>query len=71
MSNCRIVCLHCRQEFHSPLQFRNAEAFFTCTLVGNTVQCRKCGSETGCGKENMRYVSDGANEGFAGIDTTN
>ncbi len=71
MSRCRIVCLHCDQEFRSPLQFKNAEAFFTCTLVGNTVQCRNCGRETGCNKDNMKYVSEDAQEGFVGDSTTN
>ena len=62
MASCKIICLHCHQEFDSPIQFRGAESFFTGTLIGNMVQCRKCGRDTGCNKENMKYVSEDAKE---------
>ena len=62
MLRCRITCLQCGQDFDSPFQFGDAEAFFTCILVGKTVYCRECRKATSCTKENMKYVSEDAKE---------
>ena len=64
---CEIKCLHCDQWLGSPIQFGDADSFFTSTLVGNQVQCPKCGKMTGCNKANMRFRT--GDEGFLGKDT--
>jgi hypothetical protein len=69
VDKCRIRCEHCKAWFSSPLQFGNAEAFFTCTLVGNLTQCPSCGRMSGCNKENMRYADEKDEQGFVGNDT--
>ena len=66
MPTCFIRCLECGETFSSPIGFGNAEAFFTCSLVGNTVDCPQCGKSTGCNKENMVFRAEG--EGFVGAD---
>ena len=55
---CLIKCNHCKRQFRSPIQFGAAQAFFTCDLVGNEVQCTECHKMTGCNKANM-YFNDG------------
>jgi uncharacterized C2H2 Zn-finger protein len=62
-----IRCTHCGTWFDSPMSFGSSEAFNTSTLVGNTVQCPRCGKMTGCNKENIRHHS--ASGGFVGNDT--
>jgi hypothetical protein len=70
MPSCQIVCLHCGHTFNSPIQFGNAEAFFTSTLVGNSVRCSNCKKMTGCNKENMKFVADDRQAGFVGRNAT-
>ncbi len=67
MASCRIHCLKCKAVFNSPIQFGDAESFFTSTLIGNKVQCPKCGEWTDCNKKNMRFIA--GDEGFVGDDT--
>lgn len=67
MATCEIRCEHCRTWFPSPMQFTNGPAFFTSTLIGNTVGCPNCHRDSGCNKENMRFRDkDG---GFVGGNT--
>lgn len=65
----QIRCLDqsCNAWFNSPIFFGDSESFDTSTLIGNTVQCPKCGRMTPCNKENMRVRA--ADGGFVGIDT--
>jgi len=52
---CEIKCLNCGRWFKSPIQFGNAESFFTAKTLGNKVRCPLCGEQTGCNKDNMRF----------------
>jgi predicted RNA-binding Zn-ribbon protein involved in translation (DUF1610 family) len=64
-----IRCEHCREWFPSPIGFGESESFESSTmvLIGNQVQCPKCGKMTGCDKENMRLRHEAG--GFLGKDT--
>lgn len=64
MPSCEIRCEHCSEWFPSPFHYITKEAFFTSTLVNNGVSCPKCGRDTGCDKENMRFRA--GDEGFLG-----
>ena len=55
-TKCEIRCLYCGKWFPSPIQFGDAESFFSSELIGNRVNCPFCGHMTGCNKENMRFV---------------
>jgi hypothetical protein len=46
------------------VQFDNAEAFFSSSLIGGTTRCSWCGEETGCSIERMRF--DVRSEGRTG-----
>lgn len=65
---CLVKCIDCKETFRSMIQFGDAQSFFTSTLVGNTVQCPKCGAMTLCNKENM-YFNDGQGNVEHGKDT--
>ena len=49
----KIVCVHCREQFNSPLQFSSTEEMETATLEGNTIRCPHCGKITPITKENL------------------
>ena len=62
-----IQCINCKEWFVSPIFFGDIDSFDSSTMIGNRVNCPKCGSIVPCNKENMRVrSSDG---GFKGIDT--
>ncbi len=65
----QILCLNdsCATWFPSPISFGDMESFDSSMLVGNSVQCPKCGKMTPCNKENMRVHSPKG--GFHGADT--
>lgn len=72
MAQCKIKCLNCGTVFNSPIQFGNAQAFFTSTLIGNAAQCPHCLKMTGCNKDNMIFSSEDSGksaEGFVGKNT--
>ncbi len=62
-----IRCEYCGAWFPSPICCGDDASFDTSTLIGNQVQCAKCGKMSGCNKENMRLRSEDG--GFLGIDT--
>ena len=58
MAETLVVCTNCKEIFKSPIAFGNRKAFETATLVGNTVNCPKCGKIVACNKENMIFSED-------------
>lgn len=64
----QIRCSHCKKWIPSPIGFGDQRSFDSSTLLGNIVQCSKCGKMTGCNKENMRVRYEGSS-GFVGLDT--
>jgi len=52
---CQIRCAVCNEWADSKVQYGTAKAFFTSSLVGNTVHCSWCGEITPCNIENMRF----------------
>lgn len=65
-TKCEIRCHRCKVHFPSPIQFGDAQSFFTSTLIGNIVTCPNCGKPTRCDKENMIFRA--GDEGFLGRD---
>lgn len=65
---CQIVCFVCHEQFSSPVQFETAGAFFNSFLVGARVVCSRCGKETACQTENMKYVVPDEKRRFVGED---
>lgn len=61
-----IKCSNCDSWIPSPFMFGDMESFDSSTLIGNKVQCQKCGTMTSCNKENMRVRSQDG--GFKGLD---
>lgn len=62
-----IKCLQCNSWFDSPIFFGDSEIMETCTMIGNSAQCPKCGKMTNCNKENIRLRAEKG--GFLGNDT--
>lgn len=52
---CLIKCTDCKRLFPSRTQFGTADAFYTGNLARNEVQCRKCGENTPCNRENSYF----------------
>ena len=52
---CAIKCVHCNALIPSPIKFATKDVFLSSTLVGNQLQCKKCGELTRCNKENMYF----------------
>lgn len=60
-----ILCGHCTTRFPSPIMFSDSTTLENSTLIGNRVQCPKCGQMIHCNTENMSltYV-DNSHEVF-------
>lgn len=49
----KVCCLHCNEQFNSPIEFRSVEDMESTTLAGNTMKCPHCGKTTSLTKENL------------------
>ena len=52
---CEIRCLNCNKWFPSPIQFGDANSFFSSDTSGNKAQCPYCRLMTDCNKDNMLF----------------
>ena len=50
-----IHCPHCHRWFRAPIQFGNPQAFLSSILIGTVVGCSRCGQQTGCDREHVRW----------------
>jgi len=55
MAQTQVVCPKCKTIFNSPIAFGDRKSFESATLIGNVVNCPKCGSMIPCNKENMIF----------------
>lgn len=58
MAETLVVCPNCKEIFKSPIAFGDRKSFESSTLVGNIVNCPKCGQMVPCNKENMIFKED-------------
>ena len=67
----RVRCKHCAGWIPSPVRFGDIETFDSASLHGINLQCPSCGERTPCDKAKMRvrYVREGEEGGFLGIET--
>lgn len=49
----KVICVHCKEQLPSPIQFAGSDEFEGATLEGNTMKCHHCGKITPVTKENI------------------